>query len=256
MKKFPIAVFSFVLLYGLETSSNAACILTGGLAGQNIAYRYAIAHINGLLNADDALNRMNQVSGILQRPSQDQPSHLAGFTEALTNLELAARGFECAALAVRPQEQFPLDPSDSFGKNASELARDATKSADLLYLVLAKEARAIASTFAEVLKGTLNASDLAVRMAKSSANLQDSLSSLLPTFTSTAHVIVDPKPDASDHMSRLRITAKERDDLVKMIDSWFGDRARSPSKGGLPPIDAAVTLFRNWFTTPGYTARP
>jgi hypothetical protein len=54
-------------------------------------------------------------------------------------------------------------------------------------------------------------------------------------------VLIHPEPDSANKMSRLNITAKERDDLISMLDKGFGQRvirqtkAKDKTKGTEPP---------------------
>lgn len=245
-------VLTCVFYWVVTVPASAACLRSGGFAGQNIAYRYGIAFLDSLLNADDGLNRTGNASRILQQPARYPSTVLADLTEALKEIELAARSFECAALAIRPQEQFPTDRSNAFAQKQSKVAREGASAAGAIYLQLAEETRAVAALFVDSLKGSLSQLDLAVRMAKISANRDERLRELFQLSTMISHVLIDPKPDSSGHMSRLRITANERDDLVRLIDTGFGDRARGPMREG-PAIDAAVRMLREWLTTSGHS---
>ena len=247
-----ICVFYWVV----SLPANATCLVPGGLAGKNIAYRYATDYIGSLLNADHALNRMSSASNILKRQTQDEATALANISEALKNIELAARGYECAARAIHRQEKFPLDRSNEFAQMQSELARDAANVAGITYLQLAKETRAIASLLVGSLKQSVSEVDVAVRMAAGSANMEDHMRSLFQLTLTVPNVLVDPNPDPSGRMSRLSITANEREDLVRIIDTGFGARARRQVSKDLPPIDAAVAMLRKWLTTAGHTPRP
>ena len=152
-------------------------------------------------------------------------------------------------------ENFPIDQSTETSKGQSELARENASFAKEIYLRLAHESRAIASLIAEYLKHKIDGADFAQKFAQHSATIQDSSENLLEIFSSIPNVLVDPKPDAAGKMSRLSITARERDDLIRLIDTGFGKRARSATNRDLPPMDAAVTLVRTWLTTSGHTPR-
>jgi len=239
-----ICVFYWVV----SVPANAACLYpAGGLASQNIAYRYATAYIDSLLNAEEAMNQMSIVSNILKRPKRDDATALVDSMEALKNLELAARSFECAASAIHPQEKFPMGRSDEFDQKQSELGRNAARVAGTTYLQLAKETRDTASLLVDSLKKSLSEVDLAVRMAEGGANMEDHMRHLIQITAAVPHVLVDHNPDPSGRLSRLSITANERDDIVRMIDTGFGDR---------PAMEATVTMLREWLTTSGHTPRP
>lgn len=245
---------TFVYYWVVTVPASAACFFPSRLASQNIAYRYAIAFIDSLLNADDGVNRSQKASWVLQGLGRDRSTILADLTEALKELELAARSFECAASAIRPQEKFPRDRSSEFAQEQSAIARKGASAAGVIYLQLAEETRTMAALFVDSLKGSLNQLDFASRVAQVSASREEKLRELFQLSTVVSHVLIDANPNSSGRMSRLRITANERDDLVRIINTGFGDRAHGPMREA-PAIDAAVRMFRDWLTTSGHTPR-
>ena len=89
---------------------------------------------------------------------------------------------------------------------------------------------------------------------KSAANVDDIPRKLFSITGAVPHILVDPQPDSSDRMSRLRITTSERSDLIKMLDSAFGERIAK--KDDRPAMEAAAALLREWLTTSGHTPAP
>ena len=75
----------------------------------------------------------------------------------------------------------------------------------------------MASIFVRRMKGDITDVDFAEQAAKISANLHDIPRDLFSLSPAVPHVIIDPKPDTANKMSRLQITAKERDDLINML---------------------------------------
>ena len=251
-----VVALAFVtgVLWVSPNSARAACILGGGLAGRNAAYLYAVAHVNGLINADEAF-RISKKAGQLSEPALNKPQALASFTEQLTTLELTAKGFECAALAVRPQKKFPLDKSNELAQKKSELAREVAGFAEAIYLELAKETRTVSSLLVQRGKQTIDDIDLSAKLAQSFAKTKELSSDLVQFSPMVAHVLVDPNPDAAGHLSRLAITAAERADLIGSIDAFFGERAQRKTQTDFDAIEASVILIREWLTKPGYTPR-
>jgi hypothetical protein len=233
------------------SSAHAACLIQVKLGGRDPAYLYAASQIDGLINADDAWNRMSAVSKILHQLDEG----MGKVTEALTTLELSARAFECAASVIQNEPFRRASPND-FGQGQANLAQELSKTTQQIYLALAKDTRAVAILLQNHLKRTVDEVDLAAQMAQISANMQDRMNGIMTTTSGIPHVLVDPTPDAQGHLSRLQITLKERSDLVNMIDKWFGKRAQSATDRDLPPLDAGVTLLRNWLTTSGHKPRP
>jgi hypothetical protein len=244
-----------VIFWIASSSAQAACLIQVKLAGQDSAYFYAASQIDGLINADDALNRMSGVPKILRQPHEDMGNLMGNLTEALTTLELSARGFECAGSVVQAETLRGVT-SNEFSSAQVEYAQFMSKVAHELYIALAKDTRAVAILFQKRLKGTIGEVDLAAEWAQISANIQDHLNGIMTTTSGISMILVDPTPDAQGHLSRLQITLKERSDLVNMIDKWFGKRAQSATDLDLPPLDAGATLLRNWLTTSGHKPRP
>jgi len=71
-----------------------------------------------------------------------------------------------------------------------------------------------------------------------------------------SHVIIDPKPDSANKMSRLQITENERDDLIDMLDKAFGQRVTRQTKGDQRAMEAIAAMLRQWLTRKGHTPMP
>ncbi len=109
-------------------------------------------------------------------------------------------------------------------ENQMEAARKTASTTRFLYLELADEIRAMASIFARRMKGDITDVDFVEQAAKVSANLHDIPRELFSLSHAVPHVIIDPRPESANKASRLQITAKERDDLIDMLDKAFGQR--------------------------------
>lgn len=242
-------------IWSIPLSAGAACLVGGGLAGQNAAYTYVVSYVNSLYAADTGLKRISNLSKVM-KTTDDYSIALASFSEGLRDLELAARDFECAASTIQPEEKFSPGGSSKDILGQTDLARMVARGTRLEYLKLAKEARAISNHFVSKMKGSIKDIEFAERMAKSSANLHDGPRTLFTMTSDVAGVLVDPKPDESNRMSRLRITTKERDDLIDMLDTAFGERIASQTKQDRPAFEASAALLRNWLATSGHTPLP
>jgi hypothetical protein len=251
MKMLVLRLALVVIFWIGSSSAQAACLIQVKLAGWDTAYLYAASQIDGLINADDAINRMSGVPKILRQPHED----MGNLTEALTTLELSARGFECARSVVQAETLRGVT-SNEFSSAQVEYAQYMSEVAHEMYIALAKDTRAVAILFQKRLKGTIGEVDPAAEWAQISANIQDHLNGIMTTTSGISMILVDPTPDAQGHLSHLQVTLKERSDLVNMIDKWFGKRAQSATDRDLPPLDAGATLLRNWLITSGHKARP
>jgi hypothetical protein len=227
-----------------------ACIIQVKPAGRNPGYLYAAAHIDGLLNADGALKRISNLPLVDMEKSG---TLLTTVTDGLTKIEIAAREFECAASVVQ-QERFPSGEGD-LNPELIEFSALVSRAAHEVFLKLARTARGFASLIKERMKGKLDQVELAGQMAQLSADFHENMKAIFETTASIPHILVDPNPDKMERLSRLQITAKERDDLIKMLDQGFGSRARK-QKGDRPALDAGVALLRDWLATSGHTAKP
>lgn len=252
--RYRLAVVAIAIWF-FPPSASAACIVGGGFAGDSPAYRYVVAYINSISAADSGLKRLSNLFTVM-RPADDYSTALVGFSVGLRELELAARDFECAASTIQPEEKFSPGGSSKDILGQTDLARIVARGTRLEYLKLAKEARAISNHFVSKMKGSINDIEFAERMAKSSANLHDGPRTLFTMTPDAPWVLVDPKPDESNRMSRLRITTKERDDLIDMLDTAFGERIASQTKQDRPAFEASAALLRNWLATSGHTPLP
>jgi len=254
---------TFVVLLAVVTGAlwispnlaRAACITGGGFAGQSNAYQYVVAYINGLSAADTGIKRISRLSDVM-KPADDYSTALGGLSAGLRELELAGRDFECAASIIQPQEKFSPGGSSTDNLGQTDLARMVAQGTRLEYLKLAKEARAIASHLVSKMERSITDIEFAQRMAKSSANLHDGPRTVFTMTPDVPWVLIDPKPDSSNRMSRFQITKEERDGLIKMLDTAFGERVASQTKKDRPAIEAAAALLRNWLMTSGHTPRP
>jgi hypothetical protein len=64
--------------------------------------------------------------------------------------------------------------------------------------------------------------------------------------------LIDPVPDAQNHMSRLVITATERDALVRSLDSYFGKKLDAPDQNYTV---SAASVLKGYLTKKGYTTK-
>ena len=204
-------------------SSEAACIFGEGRAGQNAAYHYAVAYINSTISAETGLKRVSKVAKGL-KPAEDYQSALASCSGALKEYELAARDLECAASIIEPQEKISFTGQATSVQKQMKVARTTAATARFLYLQLADEIRAMASIFVRRMRGDITDVDFAEQAAKVSANMHDIPRDLFALSPSVTLVLIQPEPDSADKMSRLNITAKERDDLINMLDKGFGQQ--------------------------------
>jgi hypothetical protein len=248
-------VFIFLVICFSSSPVEAACLTGGGSAGQNPPYHYVVAVINGLVAADSGLTRIHTVAR-QAKPADDYATALTGFTLLLRDYELAARDFDCAVVSVRTQERFSANAKDEIAQSQAELARNAATIARLNYEKLAHNTRETASLFVSKMKESVDDVAFAKRMAEISADLQDLPREIAFLTPDTINILVDSKPDASNRLSRLSINARERDDLVNMIDLSFGDRAKRDVKGDRPALEAAAAMMRKWLTTSGHAPSP
>lgn len=126
-----------------------------------------------------------------------------------------------------------------------EMTRTTAATARFLYLQLADEIRAMASIFVRRMRGDIRDVDFAEQAAKVSptCDIPRELFTLSPSVTL---VLIHPEPDATNKMSRLQITAKERNDLIDMLDKGFDQRVIRQTKGDQRAMDAIATMLRQW----------
>jgi hypothetical protein len=174
------------------------------------------------LRGDRGVKRISKVAKAL-KPAEDYQSSLASFSEALKEYELSTRDLECAASIIQPQEKYPLSASPGMSaQKQMAMPRTTASTARFLYLEFAAEIRAMASFFVRRMKGDITDIDFAEQAAKVSVNLHDILRELFSLSPAVTLVLINPEPDSANKMSRLHIPAKEREDLIDMLDQAFG----------------------------------
>src|SRR5262249_32954709 len=74
-------------------------------------------------------------------------------------------------------------------------------------------------------------------------DLQNTREAMVEAVPVALQVIVDSRPDATGHLSRLRITRRERDDIVRAIDAAFkGQALQDPANAERFGIGAAAVV--------------
>ena len=164
----------------------------------------------------------------------------------LKEYELAARDLEFAASIIEPHEKISFTRPGTSAQKQMEMARTTAATARFLYLQLADEVRAMASLFVRRMRGDITDVGFAEQAAKISANLHDIPRDLFALSPSVTLVLIDPEPDSANKMSRLQIMAKERDDLIDMLDKGFGQRVIRQTKGDQRAMDAIAAMLRRW----------
>lgn len=244
-------VFAAVLT---ATQAEAICSQGFRLAGNDVAYLYTGAYIDSLGYADQARQRMSAGLASLQK-KQSTPSDMYSATiDALAALELGAKDFECAASLIASQKRLPVDPTNDVSKGATETARESAVLTEMEYLQLAKLMREYSGIMQAGLGGTLPMAERA-KVAALIAKIQESWGYVLHAVQPTKLLLLDPEPDTSGHMSRLRITGQQRDSLLKSIDQRFGSRVRGKLDENTPVPELAAGELREFLTNKGYTLR-
>jgi hypothetical protein len=82
------------------------------------------------------------------------------------------------------------------------------------------------------------------------------LPELFSLAPSIPQVLIDPRPDSANRMSRLRITVSERNDLISILDRGFGEHIAKPTKGNRSAFESAGALLRQWLAMSGHTPLP
>lgn len=232
-----------LLLLALAPDAEALCFQSVRLAGDDPAYQYAAAFIDALAYGKQAGQRMASIA----RPQESGDSLLTSATRTLTELGLAAKDFECAASFMAAQETYPVDALD-LGARQSRAARLSAEVVKHAYLGLAEAARSYAGLVEETLAGRVAANQMPARMAPIGIEAQEQWGKVFYGVLATTHILVDPKPDAAGRLSKLRITTAQRRDLVKRIDTAFGEVARKPPNDKMATVDATASMLRQFLT--------
>jgi hypothetical protein len=243
---------TLVVVLGLSTAVEAICVSTVRLAGDDISYRYAGAYVDSLAYADQGRN--GTVVAQSKATKATTPDEIYTATvDMLMALELAAVAYECSASFIRPYKDMVISKtSDDYAMGVADTARKSAELAELAYLQLAKLTR----EYLDLMQAGGQASmEHAGKSAALFVKMQQSWDAVLQVGPAAGFFIVDPEPDAAGHLSRFRITQRERDDLVKSIDQAFGVRVLRPADENTPAPVFGAKLLREFLTQKGYTLR-
>ena len=237
------------------TQAEAICIPGARLAGDDVAYLYVGAYIDSLGYADQARQKMSNGLGSFQKRPTTQSDFYASTVDALAGLEFAAKDFECSASIIALQKNLPIDQTNSLAKDVTETAQLSAGLIELEYRQLATLMREYSGIMQAGLNGTLPDSERAGKVALLVTKMQESWGSIVVGVNPTELLLVDPEADPKGHLSRLRITEQQRDDLVKSIDQRFGNRVRRKASENTPSVEVAAILLREFLTNKGYTLK-
>jgi hypothetical protein len=248
MKRFAAnLIIALGVIVGVSAQAEARCVPPLRVASP--IHGYVTAYVQALSYVDQGLQRM-------AAPNNDADPVVA-FTKMLTDVELAARDYECAAKIFGTTTKNPFsNPRDEVERGQAKLAGTLAGAAGNTFLLLAKNARDLGGVVNQVLGGKLSQAQMPAAMSKIGADTTEALSMLPMLTTAIANLLVDSKPDAAGKLSGLRITQSERNDLVKTIDGFFGDRAKVEFAAGLAYIDSGPVILRRMLTQDGWRLRP
>ena len=237
------ASYALILLTAATGVAEGVCVPPATTRDPLVAY--VTSYIESLSYADSAVQRGTasaNVDGVA----------IAVTIQVMTNLELVARDYECAASVFgrSTANPFPATP-DKLGREHRDLAAQNADTAQLAYLALAQKNRDRANLLQSVLNGSRRAEDLPQLVANISADTTELLGMLVTVSTIVTHLLVDPTPGPAGRMDNVRITRKHRDDLLNLITARFGSRA-AKFAAGTPYVEAAAALLRQFLTQPGW----
>ena len=242
MKSFASAV---VLLLAVVSDAEAICVPTVRLPGDDPACVYTGTFIDALSYGKQATQRLNDASC--------GGSDLESVTRTLITLDRVAKDFDCASSLMAAEENYAINDSSELGASVQDLARRSAQLAKHAYLGLAEGTRSHAELTEQILGGQVQMNQVPGKTAKILSRIDDDWRTIFSMTPAVTHVLVDTQPDAAGRLSRLRITAAQRRDLIKRLDTAFGEDARKKA-GNQNAVDATAALLRQ-FLTGGHTDR-
>jgi hypothetical protein len=219
--------------------AEAICMPTLRHPGDDPAYNYAVSFIEALTHGKEATKRLNA------EPQAE--SGLEAATRTLAALERVAKDFECAATLMAAEESYAVNDSSAISVEVQELARKSAGLSKLAYLSLADGTRSYAKLMDQVLIGHVRMNEVPGKAAKIMSQMDEDWRTIFSLSAAVAHVLVDPEPDAAGRLSRLRLTAAQRQDLIKRLDTAFGPAARKAPANQIA-VDGTAALLREFLT--------
>ncbi|OFV97068.1 MAG: hypothetical protein A3H94_00875 [Acidobacteria bacterium RIFCSPLOWO2_02_FULL_60_20] len=186
-------------------------------------FRYTMALVESFSYAKSALSQV---------APGDTPNGAPDLTEMIYQLKSAAEDYKCAAESVAGQ------PKSKDEKIA--LSAEAAKST---FLALITHEERMIQLVKDTLDRKVSAGDLAERLAEIRVEVDETWRMLLLATVAATHALVEMPQQKDEHLSKLRITARERRMLAERIESDFGLAVRVGMKGGQIPLAGSAAML-------------
>lgn len=220
-----LAVMAVAILIMLDTSSHAGLCLPPAFEKES-AYHYLLSLNTSFSYAKDAVERLGG------KRSTDADVEIF---KVLYGLKLAKADFECAATQVSP-----------YDASTNEAIRASANGVGAVFLRLAdfqeQAAHEIELTLdagpGEFKKGTF-----LERQAERAASMDETWKLLVPATIMATYSVIEEDP-TTGRMSRLALTAKQRDEVLRGLRSIFGEQVTKGMKAGqISLVAAAATIY-------------
>lgn len=225
-RRFPLlAVTGLAFLILWDTSSHAGLCLPPAFEKES-GYHYLLSLNTSFSYAKDAVERLGGKS------STDADEEIF---KVLFGLKLAKTDFECAAAQVSP-----------YTASTNEAIRASANGVGTIFLRLAE----FQEQTAHEIKLTVDAGPSEFKQgtflegqAERAASMDETWKLLVPASIMATYSVIEEDP-ATGRMSRLTLTTKQRDEVLRGLRSIFGEQVTKGIKAGqISLVAAAATIY-------------
>ena len=220
-----LTLITIAALLMLHTPSHAGFCLPPVVEKES-PYHYLLALTDSLAYAKTATERYSE-----ERTESTQ-EHLLNL---FLSFKLAKADFDCAASQVSP-----------YGTSTDRVIKASAEAAALSFFQLAELTEQAALDWKSTLDSgpkEFKQGTFLERQAEHAASIDDAWKQLLQASIMANYSVVEKDP-STGLMSRLALTAKQRDKILQMLRSTFGEEVTKGMKAGeIPLVVAASALY-------------
>jgi hypothetical protein len=223
-RRFPVqSLVTIATLYLLHTPAHAGLCMPPVVQKES-PYQYILSLTDALSYAKSALDRIPK-----------NLNSLSSDYDLLLGLKLGKADFECAGSQVSPYAASSTETIQTSARGAASVfARlgDLQEQSVAQYTALLNSMGERRVEPGTVLEG----------QAELGASYDEAWKLLIPAAVAATYSVVEKDP-TTGRMSRLALTAKQRDDILQQLRSTFGEEIRKGMKAGQISLVAAAAVL-------------
>lgn len=222
-------------------------------------YHYLLALADALGHAESAVSGVDSVR---VGPEEGGPDDFTIGTNLMIALKRGMSDYECAQQILSPYRTLPQaapvlrgDLAGQWRQASRRALRSSAVAAVVALQSLAESQTKTMLQLKNVMNGTLDAGSQAQQTALVADTRDKALHALFLAVLMASNCPIEPDP-TTGKMSRLVLTAGQRDEILTDLLSTFGDEIKGGMKEGQFPLTAAAAELYSVLGNPGYSLRP